>query len=62
MINSPNILRRAVEQRKEMIIRELISCGVFEHPDGRQLYELTLSELEDEYRYINLHREGDVVF
>ncbi|MGC4378286.1 Fur-regulated basic protein FbpA [Fictibacillus sp. Mic-4] len=62
LANSPGLLRRAVEGRKKMLIRELITCGIFEHPDGRQLYELTLTELEDEFRFLNLKREGDVVF
>jgi hypothetical protein len=38
-----------VEKRKEFIINMQISFGVFKKGD-RQLFELTLSELEEELR------------
>jgi hypothetical protein len=57
-----NQLREAVEYRKGLLIEQLISCGVFENAHGKQLYELTLTELEDEMRWINMQREGDVIY
>jgi hypothetical protein len=56
-----NQLREAVEYRKHQLISQLISCGTFEDIKGRQLYELTLTELEEEIRWINMQREGDVI-
>lgn len=41
-------LRFAVENRKRHLIDELIGAGVFKIRD-RQLYELSLEELEKEY-------------
>jgi hypothetical protein len=39
----------AVETRKDFLIDQLIILGFHEHPDGRQLYELSLAELESIY-------------
>jgi hypothetical protein len=44
-------LREAVEKRKSFIIDRLIKSGYTKLEDGRQLYELTLTELE--HIYIN---------
>lgn len=41
-----NKLRQAVEQRKDELKNELFKYGYFKTPDGKQLYELNLSELE----------------
>lgn len=41
-----NLLREAVEKRKDLLIRKLIKAGYTKMADGRQLYELTPSELE----------------
>jgi Fur-regulated basic protein A len=57
-----NQLREAVEDRKKLLISQLISIGTFEDLNGRQLYELTLTELEEEIRWINMQREGDMIF
>jgi hypothetical protein len=57
-----NQLREAVESRKTILIEQLISCGVFENEQGKQLYKLNLTELEDEMRWINMQREGDVIY
>lgn len=38
-----------VEQRKDELKEKLLKMGYFKHPDGRQLYELSLSELEKAY-------------
>jgi Fur-regulated basic protein A len=40
------VLKEAVEKRKQYIINFLIDHEVYEAPDGRQLYELPLAELE----------------
>jgi Fur-regulated basic protein A len=57
-----NQLREAVEYRRNQLISQLISIGTFEDINGRQLYELTLTELEEEMRWINMQREGDVIY
>ncbi|MED2945484.1 Fur-regulated basic protein FbpA [Bacillus swezeyi] len=36
----------AVSERQDYLIHELICYGQYESDDGRQLYELPLSELE----------------
>ncbi|PKR84882.1 Fur-regulated basic protein FbpA [Heyndrickxia camelliae] len=46
MDGQANKLRLAVEQRKDYLKGELLKYGYFKTPDGKQLYELTLSELE----------------
>jgi Fur-regulated basic protein A len=43
------VLKEAVEKRKQYIIDFLIDHEVYEAPDDRQLYELTLGELERMY-------------
>ncbi|MGI8380438.1 Fur-regulated basic protein FbpA [Priestia megaterium] len=50
MIMNRNLLREAVEQRKDELKNELLRRGYFKTSDKRQLYELTLSELEDIYK------------
>jgi hypothetical protein len=39
----------SVEGRKDSLIDKLIDYGYLEHPDGRQLYELSLAEMESIY-------------
>ena len=46
MNNQATKLSRAVEQRKDLLKNELFRYGYFKTPDNKQLYELTLSELE----------------
>lgn len=46
-----SLLSKAVEQKRQELIELLISSKVYE-VDGRQLYELTLSELQDEFRKV----------
>jgi hypothetical protein len=41
------MLRQAVEQRKDFLKAELMKMGYFKTPEKKQLYELTLTELED---------------
>ncbi|GAC92344.1 hypothetical protein KN10_2780 [Anoxybacillus flavithermus NBRC 109594] len=43
-------LRDAIENVKAKWIEQLIQLGRLKMEDGRQLYELTISELEHEYR------------
>lgn len=43
------VLKKAVENRKNFIIKRLIASGTYKVSDGRQLYELTLTELERLY-------------
>lgn len=47
-----NQLRQAVEDRKQFYIQKLLNAGIFKRAN-RQLYELTLSELEKEYRRLH---------
>ncbi|MFC0188213.1 Fur-regulated basic protein FbpA [Fictibacillus aquaticus] len=59
---APNRLRTALDLYRKQLISELIKCGIFKDQHGRQLFELTLTELEDEMRWVNLQREGDVIY
>jgi len=45
------VIREAQEKLKENLIEKLIAIGVTKMGDGRQLYELTLTELTNEYEY-----------
>jgi hypothetical protein len=49
-----NILRNAVQQRRQLLIDKLLKIGVFKKED-RHLYEWTLSDLEEEYKYLETH-------
>jgi hypothetical protein len=42
-------LRKGVEAKIDFYKSELLKMGYFKTPDGRQLYELTLTELEQVY-------------
>lgn len=42
-------MRKTVENRREQLIEQLIAHRVYKK-DGRHLFELTLSELEHEYK------------
>ena len=44
------VLRKRVELEKDFYKNELLKMGYFKTPEGLQLYELTLSELEDNYK------------
>ena len=44
-----NILRKAVEDRRKKLIDKLIAFKVYKKDDNH-LYELSLTELENEYR------------
>jgi hypothetical protein len=49
-----NVLRNAVQQRRQFLIDKLLKIGVFKKED-RHLYEWTLSDLEKEYQYLESH-------
>lgn len=52
-----NSLRNSIEHQKDFYKSSLLDMGYFKTPDGKQLYELTLPELEQ--IYFNLkHRYG----
>jgi hypothetical protein len=44
-----NIFRKAVEDRRKILIDKLIAFNVYKKED-RHLFELSLTELENEYR------------
>ena len=46
-----SLLRQAVQIQKQNLINSLIQSGIYKKNDTH-LYELTLSELENEYQYI----------
>lgn len=55
-----NILRTAVQQRRQFLIDKLLKIGVFKKED-RHLYEWTLSDLEREYEFMETNPiEGKV--
>lgn len=45
-----NILNKIIIKRKEQLIRQMLKLDSYKSMDDRQLYELTLSELEHEYK------------
>jgi Fur-regulated basic protein A len=55
------ILQEAINNRRNELINKLIVHNIFKKGD-KQLFELTLRELEDEYHYIQneCHPHSDV--
>jgi hypothetical protein len=53
-----NILREAVERQKKLLIQKLIFQGVYKK-DDKHLFELTLSELLEEYRFFKKMEMGN---
>ncbi|MCQ6282893.1 Fur-regulated basic protein FbpA [Bacillus sp. EB600] len=45
------VLRNTVQLKRQKIINKLIKSGIYKK-NNNHLYELTLSDLEKEYRYI----------
>ncbi|WP_083584425.1 Fur-regulated basic protein FbpA [Bacillus weihaiensis] len=43
-------LNQTLSYRKEQVIQKLLNLHHYKTTDDRQLYELTLSELESEYK------------
>jgi hypothetical protein len=52
-----SFLREAIERVKDKRIEQLIAMGHTKMEDGRQLYELTVSELNHEYRCLKEMRD-----
>ncbi len=45
------LLRKAVQQKRQYLIEQLIKSGIYKKHD-KHLYEWTLSDLEEEYKYV----------
>ncbi|MDR4947212.1 Fur-regulated basic protein FbpA [Neobacillus cucumis] len=45
-----NLLRSAIQLKKQKLINKLIKSGIYKR-GNKHLYELTLSDLENEYKY-----------
>ncbi|MCQ6282832.1 Fur-regulated basic protein FbpA [Bacillus sp. EB600] len=52
-----NLLQSAVQLKKQKLINKLIKSGIYKK-GNKHLYELTLSDLENEYKYIE-KKSGD---
>lgn len=51
-----NLLRDAVEKKKQYLMNKLIILGAYKK-DDKHLFELTLNELEEEYRYFKKNKK-----
>ncbi|MFB5283011.1 Fur-regulated basic protein FbpA [Peribacillus sp. Hz7] len=49
-----NVLRKAVEDRRKKLIDKLIAFKIYKKGD-KHLFELSLTELENEYRSFQSH-------
>ncbi|WP_456273605.1 Fur-regulated basic protein FbpA [Bacillus sp. AK031] len=52
-------LRRGVQAKIDFYKAELLKMGYYKTPDGSQLYELTLTELEQIYENERCRRRGN---
>ncbi|TGA97705.1 Fur-regulated basic protein FbpA [Sporolactobacillus shoreae] len=52
-----NALRQTLESKRQELIDQLIDAEVFKK-DGKQLFELTLQELESEYRLVRARNQS----
>lgn len=52
-----NLLRTAVQKKRQYLMDELLKQGVYKK-DDKHLYELTLTDLEAEYHYIETNGLG----
>lgn len=50
MMRMGDILNKVIINRKEQLIQQMLKWESYKSTDDRQLYELTLSELEHEYQ------------
>lgn len=53
-----NQLRRAVEERKRILINRLQAWDYFHTPDGKNVETLTLTELEQVYENVKFKKES----
>lgn len=53
-----NYLRKAIETRKQFIIQKLLQTNIYKIRH-KHLYELTLTELEEEYNKIHQRNRTD---
>jgi hypothetical protein len=49
-----NLLRMAVQKKRQYLMDELLKLGVYKKED-KHLYELTLNDLEKEYRCMEMN-------
>lgn len=49
-MNQASLLITAVEAKREELIQQLIDMGIYKHQDGRDLWHLSLPELQDMFR------------
>ncbi|MFC3883512.1 Fur-regulated basic protein FbpA [Bacillus songklensis] len=54
-----NILRTAVERRKQYLIHKLIHLGAYERKDCH-LLNRNLTDLEEEYKYMMEQEKGEI--
>ncbi|MDQ0412904.1 Fur-regulated basic protein FbpA [Mesobacillus stamsii] len=50
MATFKSYLRAAMNQQRTQLIEKLLVLGHTKMPDGRKLYELTITELTEEYQ------------
>ncbi|MBM7605056.1 hypothetical protein JOC75_003060 [Metabacillus crassostreae] len=55
------LFKKAIKHRKEQTIQLLIKLDCYKSIDNRQLYELTLSELENEYKLLTGRHVSDSI-
>lgn len=58
MNGQANQLRRAVEERRQLLINKLKSWDYFHTPDGKHVDTLTLTELEQIYENVKFKIES----
>lgn len=51
-----NLLRTAIQQKRQYLMDELLKQGIFKKGD-KHLYELTLTDLEKEFKYMETNGE-----
>ena len=49
------IFKKAIRLKKEQVIQQLLRLDYYKSSDNRQLYELTLRELESEDKVVTGH-------
>lgn len=45
-------VKYAREEKRKELIRHLIDCNMYKHSDGRQLFELSLEELQKKFKEV----------